>query len=210
MEVASKPCGWGSAAEQAHHVDVLPSILALLPRQDGLRILDAGCGNGFVAAQLAALGHHLTGVDTSADGIQVARAAYPEVCYAVASVYDNLSSFMPSKGWDVIVSSEVIEHLYSPRTFLRNMHTPLRPGGSIILTTPYHGYFKDLAISLLNCWDKHFTVDWEDGHIKFFSPISLTRMLREAGFLRPTFRNAGRLPLLWRSMVCRADKQEET
>jgi len=137
-------------------------------------------------------------------------AAYPDVCYAVASVYDNLSSFMPSEGWNVIVSSEVIEHLFSPRAFLRNMHTHLRPGGSIILTRPYHGYFKNLAISLLNGWDKHFTVDWEDGHIKFFSPISLTRMLREVGFLRPTFRNAGRLPLLWRSMVCRADKQEET
>ena len=196
--------GWGSAAERAHHAVVLPSILALLPRQDGLRILDAGCGNGFIAAQLAALGHHLTGVDTSVDGIQVARAAYPDVCYAVASVYDNLSSFMPSEGWDVIVSSEVIEHLYSPRAFLRNMHTHLRPGGSIVLTTPYHGYFKNLAISLLNGWDKHFTVDWEGGHIKFFSPKSLTKILCEVGFSDPAFRYVGRVPLFSKSMVCRA------
>ena len=105
---------------------------------------------------------------------------------------------------DVVVSSEVIEHLYSPQRFLVNVGLTLRSGGSIVLTTPYHGYLKNLALSLANAWDKHHTVAWEGGHIKFFSEKTLTAMLREAGYEQVVFSNAGRMLWLWKSMVCRA------
>jgi 2-polyprenyl-6-hydroxyphenyl methylase/3-demethylubiquinone-9 3-methyltransferase len=88
------------------------------------------------------------------------------------------------------------------------MHRHLKPGGVIILTTPYHGYLKNLALSLLNAWDKHFTVDWEGGHIKFFSPKTLSAMLKEAGFGEIEFRGAGRLPYLWKTGVYRAVRLE--
>jgi len=80
-------------------------------------------------------------------------------------------------------------------------------GGSIILITPYHGYLKNLALSLLNYWDKHHTVDWKGEHINFFSEKTLSKMLVEAGFPNITFNNAGRVPWLWESMVCRAEKK---
>jgi SAM-dependent methyltransferase len=67
----------------------------------------------------------------------------------------------------VVVSSKVIEHLFRPQLFLRNAVLILRPGGSVILTTPYHGYLKNVALSLFDKWDKHFSVDHEGGHINF-------------------------------------------
>ena len=100
----------------------------------------------------------------------------------------------------------MIEHLYSPKTYLQNLHTVLRPSGSIILTTPYHGYLKNLALSITNSWDKHHTVDWEGGHIKFFSEKTLSKMIHEADFVNIQFNNAGRINWLWKSMVCRAEK----
>ena len=109
---------------------------------------------------------------------------------------------------DLIVSTEVIEHLYSPETFLKTLYKVIRPGGSIILTTPYHGYIKNLALSLANAWDKHHTVDWEGGHIKFFSEKTLSAMLIQTGFSGIKFNNAGRLPWLWKSMVCGAKKDD--
>ncbi|MGO9059411.1 MAG: class I SAM-dependent methyltransferase [Candidatus Binataceae bacterium] len=199
-----KPFGWSDAAEHTHHAVLWPSIKGLLPVSNRLSILDAGCGNGFIAAQLRKLGHSVIGIDAAPDGVALARVAYPDVRYQVASVYDDLRSMMPVGGWDLIVSSEVIEHLFSPQVFLRNMHGHLRPRGHLILTTPYHGYLKNLAISLFNGWDKHHTVMMEGGHIKFFSPRTLTASLREAGFTVPSFHNAGRMPLLWKSMVCRS------
>ena len=66
--------------------------------------------------------------------------------------------------------------------FLENTFLVLRSGGSLILTTPYHGYLKNLALSLFNKWDKHFTVERRGGHIKFFSEETLARMLSSCGF----------------------------
>jgi 2-polyprenyl-6-hydroxyphenyl methylase/3-demethylubiquinone-9 3-methyltransferase len=63
---------------------------------------------------------------------------------------------------------------------------------------------KNLALSLLDRWDDHHTVRWDGGHIKFFSEKTLTALLGETGFTDIRFSNAGRVPWLWKSMVCRA------
>ncbi len=205
VEHGLRTYGWNSAESTQDHAYTLPAILSLLPDAlQGVSILDAGCGNGAIAGKLADMGCQVTGIDFSEDGIAIARKAHPNVRFEVASVYDDLRSVVDEV--DVVVSSEVIEHLYYPQRYLENIATIIRPGGAFILTTPYHGYLKNLALSLFNYWDKHHTVDWEGGHIKFFSQKTLSRMLLMAGFSEITFNNAGRLPWLWKSMVCRARK----
>lgn len=150
------------------------------------------------------MGYQVTGIDLSEDGVVIARKAHPKVRFEVASVYDDLHSIVDEV--DVVISSEVIEHLYYPQKYLENMASMIRSGGWIILPTPYHGYLKNLALSLFNYLDKHHTVDWVGGHIKFFSQRTLSEMLIESGFTHITFNNAGRVPGLWKSMVCRAQK----
>jgi 2-polyprenyl-3-methyl-5-hydroxy-6-metoxy-1,4-benzoquinol methylase len=198
--------GWESANPVLAHRYIIPAILSLLPTDRPLNILDAGCGNGYLAHHLTQLGHTVTGVDQAEDGIAIAQKTYPQITFKLSSIYDDLSSIVQNV--DVVVSSEVIEHLYSPKIFLENMHSLLRPNGYIILTTPYHGYLKNLALSVFNAWDKHHTVEAEGGHIKFFSEKTLSRMLAQSGFQQIIYRNAGRLPLLWKSMVCRATKHD--
>lgn len=58
---------------------------------------------------------------------------------------------------------EVIEHLYSPRQFVRRPYTALRPGGILIVTTPYWGYLKNLLLVLTNRIDHALTSLWEGG-----------------------------------------------
>jgi 2-polyprenyl-6-hydroxyphenyl methylase/3-demethylubiquinone-9 3-methyltransferase len=198
--------GWRTADAHCHHAYILPAIETLLPEQRSLRILDLGCGNGFLAQHFAAAGHAVTATDPSTDGIELARRAYPGVRFEAVSGYDSHTHLMPPGGWDVITASEVIEHLYDPRRFLENAFRHIAPGGCIILTTPYHGYLKNLALAAAGAWDRHLTVHWHGGHIKFFSVPTLTAMLRDCGFVDPTFRFVGRLPWLWKSMVCRAEK----
>ena len=195
--------GWKTAEALNDHAYTWPAIKLLLPG-GVLNIIDVGCGNGYIASQLAAMGNNVIGIDASEDGISIARKAHPSVRFEVYSAYDDLTDLVLDA--DVAISSEVIEHLYRPILFLENLFNVLCPGGYVILTTPYHGYLKNLALSLFNRWDRHHTVDWEGGHIKFFSEKTLTRMLNACGFDNVIFRNAGRVHWLWKSMVCRAKK----
>lgn len=197
--------GWKNNEASDCHSYTFPKISALLP-SGRLNILDMGCGNGFVCGQLALLGHKVSGIDLSEDGIEIAKSTYPNIKFAARSVYEDLSDFGSS--FDLIVSSEVIEHLYYPQKFLKNAWSLLRPGGYLILTTPYHGWAKNTLISLLGQWDKHHTVDWEGGHIKFFSGKSISKMLIDSGFSQIVFNNAGRVKWLWKSMILRAKKPE--
>jgi 2-polyprenyl-3-methyl-5-hydroxy-6-metoxy-1,4-benzoquinol methylase len=194
--------GWKTSDRTPAHDYIAPAVLQLLPSGRSLQILDAGCGNGYLAGKLSAQGHNIIGVDTAEDGIEIARKAYPNLQFELFSVYDDFQSIVSNV--DVVISSEVIEHLYFPRKFLENMYQVIRPGGCLILTTPYHGYMKNLLLSVFDLWDKHHTVDQEGGHIKFFSEKSISNMLTETGFDNIIFNNSGRIPWLWKSMVCRA------
>jgi len=101
--------GWKSADGMLVHSYTLSAIKSLLPLGK-LKILDAGCGNGFIAGQLAEMGHQVTAIDLSEDGIIVANKEYPNVHFLVHSVYDELNDLIGEV--DVVISSEVIEHLY--------------------------------------------------------------------------------------------------
>lgn len=196
--------GWETAKAQADHAYTWPAIEQLLPPGE-LRILDLGCGPGVITSRLAALGHSVIGIDVAEDGIRLARASYQNIRFEIGSVYDDLRPLAGEV--DVVVSSEVIEHLYSPARYLQNIYDVLVPGGHLILTTPYHGYLKNLMLSVFDKWDDHHTVAWEGGHIKSFSPNSLKSMLWEAGFVEFAFNNAGRFQWMWKSMVCRARRR---
>lgn len=96
---------------------------------------------------------------------------------------------------------EVIEHLHAPRALFAAAHEALVPGGHLVITTPYHGYLKNLALSVSNSWDKHHMVMMDEAHVKFFSKKTLTALAGEMGFQPVGFSGAGRLPYLWKSMV---------
>lgn len=194
--------GWrdSEAPNSASFLDpIVLDELARCVRAPG-RIIELGSGNGAFARKLARLGYDVTAVEPSGDGVAQARRSAPDLRVIQASVYDNLQAVVGAD-FDVAISTEVIEHLTKPKELFARASELLKPGGSLILTTPYHGYLKNLAFSVLGVWDRHFHVHWEGGHIKFFSNQTLTNMARPYGFTTPRFRGAGRLPYLWKSTV---------
>ncbi|WP_324611102.1 methyltransferase domain-containing protein [Moorena producens] len=97
---------------------------------------------------------------------------------------------------------EVIEHFFYPKELVRLARKCINPGGHLIITTPYHGYLKNLVLAVSGKMDPHFHVFWDGGHIKFFSVKTLSKLLETEGYTDIQFKFAGRLPYLWKSMLC--------
>ena len=147
------------------------------------------------------------GTDGSATGIEVARKRNYDGFFVQDINSTQLSAELQDKKFDLIISTEVIEHLYNPRgymEFCKNVLIQNEGGGVIIISTPYHGYLKNLAMAVTGKLDNHFTVLWDGGHIKFWSLKTITKLLNDFGFEVIEFRGSGRLPYLWKSMFIKA------
>jgi len=190
-----------------HHAYLLPTLVQILEQNvppSDQRVFDLGCGNGSVAAYLSERGYHVTGVDPSEEGIWNAKQAYPELRLEQGSADDDLASRFGT--FPVVISLEVVEHVYAPRDYARCLFDLVALGGVAVLSTPYHGYLKNLVLALTGKMDQHFTALWDHGHIKFWSMQTLRTLLFEAGFCDVYFRRVGRIPAIAKSMIAVASK----
>jgi len=198
-----KDYGWTDGATDAHGY-LYPTLYEMLLEYKGSRILDVGCGNGVIAGRLLDAGFDVYGIDASATGINIANGTSPGRFFIHDIFSEKLPDALSKFQFDVVISTEVIEHIYAPRKYIKLIENCLRPGGVVIISTPYHGYLKNLAMALTGKMDKHFTVLWDGGHIKFWSARTLSALLNEFGFKVTQFRGSGRLPFLWKSMFISA------
>ena len=168
------------------HEYLLPSVLELLGGQPGRRVFEVGCGNGAIAKVLESKGFEVTGVDPSESGI--AQAAHPRL--RLGSAYDDLAGQYGT--FPAVLSLEVVEHCISPRAYAKTVFDLLEPGGMAIVSTPFHGYWKNLALSITGRMDAHFTALWDGGHIKFWSERTLRELLSQARLEKIKIKRVGR------------------
>lgn len=194
--------GFANAGASHMHRHFMPQVMALAGAVGpGTRILDVGCGNGHTCGVFLHRGCTVVGIDLSEQGITQARAAHPDARFELLAADDAILANLGEAPFDLVVSTEVVEHLYDPRSYARGCFGALRPGGRFICTTPYHGYLKNLLIALGGKWDGHANPLWDGGHIKLWSRRTLSQLLEETGFTDIRFRGAGRFPGLWMTMV---------
>jgi len=109
------------------------AILLLLQslNLDRPRILDLGCGTGWLSEMLAKFGL-TTGVDLAESVIATARARYPNVTFFAGDIF---KMSLPANNFDVVVSQEVIAHVPDQVAYLDRAVHVLKPGGYLIITT---------------------------------------------------------------------------
>lgn len=109
-----------------------------------LQILDAGCGDGRFSNLLSKYGH-VTACDLADKGVTKGHTNYPSVSFYEVDLSRQLPMNYFSEPFDMIISTEVIEHIFDQQIYIQNLVQCLKPGGCLILTTPngalYSKYF---------------------------------------------------------------------
>jgi SAM-dependent methyltransferase len=141
---------------------------ALRDRCAGARVLEAGCGEGYGADLLAGQAAGVLAVDYDAPTAGHVARRYPRVDVVRA----NLVALPVRDGsCDVVVSLQVIEHLWEQARFLRECLRVLRPGGVLMISTPNRLTFSPGRDTPLNPF-----------HTRELSGGELADLVREAGF----------------------------
>jgi 2-polyprenyl-3-methyl-5-hydroxy-6-metoxy-1,4-benzoquinol methylase len=193
--------GWEQASGPHSCSYLTPVILKLLNDLNVKRVLDLGAGNGSLCGALSVAGFEVVGVEYDKKGVEIAAKTYPQIRFYNAGVQDDPKKVLnEEKPFQAIVSTEVIEHLYSPH-LLPQFAREVLDDGYLIISTPYHGYLKNLILSIFDYWDSHHTALWHGGHIKFWSRKTLTKLLSNNGFNVIKFVGVGRAPYIWKSMI---------
>ncbi len=105
----------------------------LAQRCTGRVVLEAGSGEGYGADLLAGLAHRVIGLDYDESAVAHVRARYPRVDMR----HGNLADLPLANGdVDVVVNFQVIEHLWDQGRFVAECHRVLRPGGTLLMSTP--------------------------------------------------------------------------
>lgn len=170
--------------------DMVATKLNELPRD--MNILEFGSGAGNLLHRIKEIGFHgkIVASDIQPRPIDVPRS----IEWVVADLNDRLN--IPDNSFDLIVSTEVVEHLENPRAVFREFSRLLRPTGKLILTTPNQESVRSYAALLMGGHFAGFLGASYPAHITALLRKDFERICSESGFRKPEFfySNKGGIP----------------
>jgi len=159
--------------------DAKPAFLELIdPR--GLRVLDLGCGGGYNGALLKRAGaREVVGVELHAGAAAQARKRLDAVVQGDLAHLDLAQ--LGDEPFDVILASDVLEHLAEPEAVLARALTRLRPGGAVVVSLPNVAHVVVFANLLMKRWPRRSSGIFDRTHLRFFAKRDMVRLLEGAG-----------------------------
>ncbi|MDO8269999.1 MAG: class I SAM-dependent methyltransferase [Candidatus Levybacteria bacterium] len=137
-----------------------------------VRILDIGCGSGSISLYLANKGYSVTGLDISGNAIQACKKGASKLNLKnVKFIKENFpKTNLPKKAYDMVIFTEVIEHINDDALAIRTISKILREEGILILSTPsIHAPLYKLGLT--NEFDRKV------GHLRRYSIEQLKKLL---------------------------------
>jgi trans-aconitate 2-methyltransferase len=154
-------------------------LVQLLTPQEGERILDVGCGTGYLTNLIAASGAMVTGMDNSIDMIAKARNEYPHLPFRLASVTD----FNFNEPFDALFSNAVLHWVTEKEQAVQSMYNNLKPGGRLVLEMGGKGNVERIVDALKQALVNHGYKQQAAREIWYFPSLSeYTGLLEQQGF----------------------------
>lgn len=156
-------------------------IRNLIP-EDAKTILDIGCGSGYLAKILASEGKIVCGVDISAVALDKAKP-YLKNSFCFDIQRDDWPPELMEQKFDLVVASEIIEHIFMPVDFLKKVKTILGPESALIITTPNFLFWKNRFKMLFGKFRYEEKGLLDFGHIRFFTLKTARETFDKTGFI---------------------------
>ena len=140
------------------------------------KLLDVGCGDGMLLS--------LIGDDVEKHGVDILEHI-PESSGRTNYLRHDVSSGLPYPDgtFDVVHSSELIEHLLDTEFFLRECRRVLKPGGRLVVSTPNLHYWRNMVEWIRG--NQYFFVDYhagQVGHVRYFCAKTISALAHRVGF----------------------------
>ena len=144
-------------------------------------ILEIGCGDGSTGAYAKSQAKctRYVGIELSSNAAQLAERLLDKVYVANVETFD-----VPERpeSFDVLIASEVLEHLVDPWRVLKRLNTLLRPGATVFASSPNAAHYTMIRMLLAGRWDLTESGRMDRTHLRWFTPQSYARMFRDCGF----------------------------
>lgn len=146
----------------------------------GNTILDVGCATGYLAKELKKKGCNIMGIEISQDAADIAAQHCDKVIVADVEEIEELP--FPQGYFDVIVFSDVLEHLIRPDLVLINLKRHLKPGGFVIASIPNIARLEFRVRLLLGKFDYDESGILSKGHLRFFTLKTAKKLFETSGY----------------------------
>jgi 2-polyprenyl-3-methyl-5-hydroxy-6-metoxy-1,4-benzoquinol methylase len=151
----------------------LNNILKLIKNIHHQRILDIGCATGYLGNILKKNNNYVVGFDISKSAIKNAK----KILHKAYQLNIETDKFPYLEKFDLIILSEVIEHLFQPQLTLKRIIKLLKPNGLLLITTPNFLYWGNRILFLKGNFSYSNQGIFDESHLHFFTDKSLKKIM---------------------------------
>lgn len=179
---AGGACGYADASYSAQETALRATFKRLLRnlarrRLTGGDLLEVGCGYGYLLDEARSFFDRRVGTDFSNEAAEIARVTGAEVFVG------GIEQVPPERKFDCIIAIQVIEHVYQPLSFVKQVASHTKTGGHIVVATP------DIGGALRKTMGRRWPSFKVPEHVVYFNFQSLRALMHQAGLI-----DVGRLP----------------
>lgn len=173
---AGGACGYADASYSAQETALRATFKRLLHNlaKRGLTggdLLEVGCGYGYLLDEARSFFGRRVGTDFSSQAAEIARATGAEVFVG------GVEQVPPDRKFSCVIATQVIEHVYQPLTFIKQVASHTKPSGYIVVATP------DIGGVLRKTMGRRWPSFKVPEHVVYFDFQTLRALMHQAGLI---------------------------